>query len=72
MTLPYVLCVLYVKSAVSLKWQVEFKNDMKITPTLYNAILRNIMHSKEFSGNQRKHQNFDPSILPNKFGLIFM
>ena len=22
------------------------------------------MHSKEFSGNQGKHQNFDPSILP--------
>ena len=30
------------------------------------------MHSKEFSGNQGKHQNFDPSILPYKFGLIFM
>ena len=29
-------------------------------------------HSKEFSGNQGKHQNFDPSILPYKFGLIFM
>ena len=26
----------------------------------------------EFSGNQGKHQNFDPSILPYKFGLIFM
>jgi len=25
------------------------------------------MHSKEFSGNQGKHQNFDPSILPYKF-----
>jgi hypothetical protein len=37
--------------------------------TLYNVILR---HSKEFSGNQGKHQNFDPSILPYKFGLIFM
>jgi hypothetical protein len=27
------------------------------------------MHSKEFSGNQGKHQNFDPSILP--FELIW-
>ena len=31
-----------------------------------------ITHSKEFSGNQGKHPNFDPSILPYKFGLIFM
>ena len=30
------------------------------------------MHSKEFSGNQGKHQNVDTSILPYKFGLIFM
>jgi hypothetical protein len=30
------------------------------------------MHSKEFSGNQGKHQNFNPSIVPYKFGLIFM
>ena len=30
------------------------------------------MHSKEFSENQGKHQNFDSSILPYKFGLIFM
>ena len=30
------------------------------------------MHSKEFSGNQGKHQNFNPSIIPYKFGLIFM
>ena len=30
------------------------------------------MHSKEFAGNQGKRQNFDPSILPYKFGLIFM
>ena len=27
LTLPYVLYVLYVKSAVSLKWQVGFEND---------------------------------------------
>ena len=26
----------------------------------------------EFSGNQGKHQNFDPSILLYKFGLILM
>ena len=30
------------------------------------------MHSKEFSENQEKRQNFDPSILPYTFGLIFM
>ena len=30
------------------------------------------MHSKEFAGNQGKRQKFDPSILPYKFGLIFM
>ena len=29
-------------------------------------------HSKEFSGNQGKHQNFDLSALPYKFGLILM
>ena len=34
--------------------------------------LRNITHSMEFSENQGKHQNFDPSILPYKFGLILM
>ena len=32
LTLPYVPYVLNVKSAVSLKWQVGFENDMKITP----------------------------------------
>ena len=31
-----------------------------------------ITHSKEVSGNQGKHQNFEPSILPYKFGLIFI
>ena len=36
------------------------------------TVYRNITHSKEFSGNQGKHQNFDPSILPYKFGLILM
>ena len=36
------------------------------------TVYRNITHSKEFSGNQGKHQNFDPSILPYKFGLIFI
>ena len=29
-------------------------------------------HSKEFSGNQGNHQNFDPSLLPKKLWLIFM
>ena len=32
LTLRYVPYVLYVKSAVSLKWQIGFENDMKITP----------------------------------------
>ena len=36
------------------------------------TVQRNITHSKEFSGNQGKHHNFDPSILPYKFGLIFI
>ena len=30
------------------------------------------MHSKEFAGKQGRHQIFDPSILPYKFGLIFI
>ena len=30
------------------------------------------MAPKEFSGNQGNHQNFNVSILPYKFGLIFM
>ena len=28
--------------------------------------------SRKFLGNQRKRQNFNPSILPYKFGLIFI
>ena len=32
LTKLYVLYVLYVKSAVSLKWQVRIQNDKKITP----------------------------------------
>ena len=31
-----------------------------------------ITHSKKFPGNQGKRQNFDPSILPYKFGRIFI
>ena len=31
-----------------------------------------ITHSRKFPANQGKRQNFDPSILPYKFGLIFM
>ena len=31
-----------------------------------------IMHSKKFPENQGKRQNLYPSILPYKFGLIFM
>ena len=30
------------------------------------------MAPKEFSGNQGNHQNFNVSILPYQFGLIFM
>ena len=30
------------------------------------------MHTKKFPGNQGKHQNFNSSILPYKFGLIFI
>ena len=36
------------------------------------TVYRNITHTKEFSRNQGKRQNFDPSILPYKFKLIFM
>ena len=32
LTLPYVLYVLDVKSAVALKWQVGFENGIKMTP----------------------------------------
>ena len=32
LTLPKVHTLHTVKSAVALKWQVEFKNDMKMTP----------------------------------------
>ena len=35
------------------------------------TVSRNITHSKEFSWNQGKHQNFDRSILPY-IGLILM
>ena len=48
---------------------ISYKNALKIT-YVYNTVQRNIKHSKEFSGNQGKHQNFDPSILPYKFRLI--
>ena len=37
--------------------------------TLYNVLLR---IARNLLGNQGKHQSFDPSILPYKFGLIFM
>ena len=33
---------------------------------------RFITHSKKLPRNQGKRQNLDPSILPYKFGLIFM
>ena len=36
------------------------------------SVERYIMHSKKFPENQGKRQNFNPSILPYKFGLIFM
>ena len=43
---------------------------VKIKYTVYYGIF--ITHSKEFAGNQGEHQNFNPSVLPYKFGLIFM
>ena len=43
--------------------------EMVSVHTLYK---RFIAHCKEMAGNQGKYQNFDPSILPYKFGLIFM
>ena len=42
----------------------------KSVTDIHCIVLRNIRHSKEFSGIQGKHQNFDPSILP--YGLILM
>ena len=36
------------------------------------TVQRNITHSKEFAGNQAKHRNFHPSVLPYIFVLIFM
>ena len=48
--------------------QILFKFALEMTYT----VERNITRSKEFAGNQGKHQNFDLSILPYKFGLIFM
>ena len=46
LTLPYVLYVFDVKSAVSLKWQVGFKNDMKITP-IFNITFSSKMLLKQ-------------------------
>ena len=42
----YVLYVLYVKSAVSLKWQVGFENDMKITP-IFTIIFSSKMPTRQ-------------------------
>ena len=39
---------------------------------IHCTVQRNITHSKEFAGNQARHRNFHPSVLPYKFGLIFM
>ena len=36
------------------------------------TVERFITHSKEFAGNQGKHLNWDPSILPHNLWLIFM
>ena len=35
------------------------------------TVYRYITHSKKFAGKQGRHQTFDQSILPYKFGLIF-
>ena len=50
LTLPYVLYVLYVKSAVSLKWQVGFENDMKMTP-IFTIIFISKMPTLDTSHN---------------------
>ena len=49
----------------------NFWLNFAILKTTYTA-QRNIMHSKEFAGNQGKHQNWVPSILSHNLWLSFM
>ena len=46
----YVPYVLYVKSAISLKWQVGFENDMKMTP-IFTIIFISKMPTLDTSHN---------------------
>ena len=46
--------------------------DMKTEKTIDEIYTVYITHSKEFAGNQGKHQNWAPSILPHNLWLIFM
>ena len=48
----------------------HFTFELNKVHTLYNLCY--ITHSQKFPENQGKHQNFDPSILAYKFGLIFV
>ena len=41
-----------------------------LTKNGYCIVHCNITHSKEFSENQAKHQNFEPTILPYKFEIF--
>ena len=51
---------------------IKYSKSMDIWLLVAYTVSCNITHSKEFSGNQGKHQNFNPAILPYKFGLIFI
>ena len=56
---------------VSSFWIFNFRLFWVVEIKIY-TVQRYITHSKEFPGNQGKHQNFHPSILSYKFWLIFM
>ena len=58
LTLPYVLYVLDVKSAVALKWQVGFENCIKMTPIftiIFNSkmLIKSALHTVENPGNRK-------------------
>ena len=64
--IQYLYCLKFSLSEKPTKiWAIVF---MVLIFTLYNAILR---IARNFLETRGKHQNFDPSILPYKFGLIF-
>ena len=57
--------------------QIKFINLNKLLPwnmykTCIFRLIHCITHIKKIPENQENRQNFDPSILPYKFGLIFM